>query len=148
MPSVVDSAAVPTRVAGVTLRHMRAVQDPRGDLTAGEVGRDIPFEVKRYFLVHQVPSMELRGEHAHVECHQFLVAAAGSLHVIADDGEQREEFVLDRPTLGLHLPPMVWGIQHRHTPGAVLMVLASHAYDSADYIRDYDEFLSRKRRHG
>ena len=25
---------------------------------------------------------------------------------------------------------------------AVLVVLASHPYDSADYIRDYDEFLS------
>lgn len=148
MPDVREASVQPTRVAGVTLHHMRAVRDPRGDLTAGEVGRDIPFEVKRYFLVHQVPSMELRGEHAHRECHQFLVAVAGSLHVTADDGEHREDFVLDRPSLGLHLPPMVWGIQHRHTSGAVLLVLASHAYDSGDYIRDYGEFLARKRRDG
>ncbi len=148
MASVIEPVARPTRVRGVTLHHLREVHDARGNLSAAEVGVDIPFEVKRYFLVYQVPGMELRGEHAHRACHQFLVAVAGSLHVIADDGEHREEFVLDRPSLGLHLPPMVWGVQHRHTPGAVLMVLASHAYDSGDYIRDYAEFTAQKANHG
>jgi len=142
---VLEAGITRTSVRGVTLHRMRAVHDPRGNLTAGEVGADIPFEVRRYFLVHQVPSMSLRGEHAHHACHQFLVAVHGSIHVTADDGFAREEFVLDRPHLGLYLPPMVWGIQHEHTPDAVLMVLASHAYDGADYIRDYGQFVALAR---
>lgn len=131
-----------TSVRGVTVYHMREVEDMRGNLSVAELGREVPFEVKRYFLVYGVPNMEVRGEHAHLECHQFLIAVKGSLHVVADDGRQREEFVLDRPSLGLHLPPMTWGTQYRYSADAVLLVLASHHYDAADYVRDHDRFLA------
>jgi UDP-2-acetamido-3-amino-2,3-dideoxy-glucuronate N-acetyltransferase len=137
-----DSATRATSVRGVTLHHMREVEDMRGNLSVAELGREVPFEVKRYFLVYGVPNMEVRGEHAHLKCHQFLIAVKGSLHVVADDGRQREEFVLDRPSLGLHLPPMTWGTQYRYSADAVLLVLASHHYDSADYVRDHDRFLA------
>jgi hypothetical protein len=60
---------------------------------------------------------------------------------VADDGTLRQEFVLDTPTIGLHLPPMVWGIQYKYTEDAVMLVLASAKYDPASYIRDYAEFL-------
>jgi len=116
------------------------VIDARGNLTAGEFGKSIPFDVKRYFMVYQVPLVEVRGEHAHRKCHQFLICARGKISVIADDGRRRQEFVLDRPDLGLHLPPMVWGIQYKYSPDAVLLVFASDYYDADDYIRDYDEF--------
>lgn len=131
-----------TSLPGVTLHHMHEVEDLRGNLSVGELGRDVPFEVKRYFLVYGVPNMEIRGEHAHLQCHQFLIAVKGSLHVVADDGRQREEIVLDRPSLGLHLSPMIWGIQYRYSADAVLLVLASDHYDAADYVRDYDQFLA------
>jgi hypothetical protein len=42
--------------------------------------------------------------------------------------------------VGLHLPPLVWGIQYKYSPDAMLAVFASEHYDPADYIRDYDEF--------
>lgn len=131
-----------TSVRGVTLHQLRAVPDMRGSLAVGEMGPDVPFDARRFFLVYDVPSMETRGEHAHLACSQFLVAVKGSLRVVADDGHTREEFVLDRPDLGLFLPPRVWGIQYHYSADAVLMVLASHPYDAADYIRDYDAFLA------
>ncbi|MDC6166178.1 WxcM-like domain-containing protein [Paucibacter sp. XJ19-41] len=130
----------PCRVNGVNLHKLPRVVDIRGSLTVGEFERSIPFAAKRYFMVFAVPSVETRGEHAHRECHQFLICARGSVTVVADDGENREEFVLDRPELGLHLPPMTWGIQYKYSPDAVLLVFASHYYDAADYIRDYSEF--------
>lgn len=136
------SATQATSVRGVTLNRMREVEDMRGNLSVAELGREVPFEVKRYFLVYGVPNMEVRGEHAHLQCHQFLVAVKGSLHVVADDGRQRKEFVLDRPSLGLHLPPMTWGTQYRYSADAVLLVLASHHYDAADYVRDHDRFMA------
>ena len=77
----------------------------RGNLSFGEIGNQIPFEVKRYFLVYSVASKEIRGEHAHRSLHQFLICVHGRCHVVADDGTNRQEFVLDSPTLGLHLPP-------------------------------------------
>ena len=129
-----------TCIEGVNLYRMPKVPDIRGSLTVGEFDRSIPFAAKRYFMVFDVPSMETRGEHAHRECHQFLICVRGSCAVVADDGTNRQEFLLDRPDIGVHLPPMVWGIQYKYSSDAVLLVFASHYYDNADYIRDYSEF--------
>lgn len=118
------------------------VSDIRGNLSVGEFSRNIPFEVKRYFLVYDVPSVETRGEHAHKECHQYLICVKGTINVVTDDGKNRQEFLLDAPNKGLHLPPMTWGIQYKYSHDAVLLVFASHYYDPEDYIRDYDKFLA------
>jgi UDP-2-acetamido-3-amino-2,3-dideoxy-glucuronate N-acetyltransferase len=123
------------------LRRLTRAIDLRGSLVAGETGAEIPFEPKRFFAVYAVPSAETRGSHAHRTCEQFLVCVAGSVTAIVDDGVTRHEYVLDTPDIGLFMPAMTWGTQYRYTPDAVLMVLASHAYDSSDYIRDYNEFL-------
>ena len=138
--SPLEIGAHGTQVAGVFLHRMNRASDIRGSLTVGEFERTVPFPVKRYFMVFDVPSVETRGEHAHRECHQFLICVRGSCAVVADDGKSRQEFLLDRPDLGIHLPPMVWGIQYKYSADAVLLVFASHYYDSADYIRDYSEF--------
>lgn len=122
------------------LHKLPRVHDIRGSLTVGEFEKSVPFPVKRYFIVFDVPSAETRGEHAHKECHQFLICVSGSVNVVADDGRVRKEFVLDRPDAGLHLPPLTWGIQYKYSPDAVLLVFASHYYDANDYIRDYEEF--------
>lgn len=132
---------VNTKVSGVTLHKLPKIVDIRGSLTVGEIGKNIPFSVNRYFMVFDVPSIETRGEHAHYECHQFLICVCGSCAVVADDGKNRQEFQLDCPDLGIHLPPMTWGIQYKYSSDAVLLVLASHVYSNSDYIRNYDEFI-------
>lgn len=130
----------PTQVRGVTLHRMPRVLDMRGSLTVGEFEHTVPFAVKRYFMVFDVPSMETRGEHAHRECHQFLICVRGSCAVVADDGKNRQEFLLNHPDIGIHLPPMIWGIQYKYSEDAVLLVFASHHYENSDYIRNYTEF--------
>lgn len=135
-----EVGAQPTQVAGVSLHSMPRIVDMRGSLTVGEFDRTIPFPVKRYFMVFDVPSAETRGEHAHRECHQFLICVRGSCAVVADDGTNRQEFLLDKPDMGVYLPPMVWGIQYKYSADAILLVYASHYYDGADYIRNYSEF--------
>lgn len=130
-----------TGVQGVTVHRFPVIPDLRGSLTVGEFERQIPFTPKRYFMVFGVPNKEIRGEHAHRACHQFLVCPRGSCAVVADDGRRRIELMLDAPELGIHLPPMTWGVQYKYSEDAVLLVFASHHYDAADYIRDYDEFL-------
>ena len=129
------------RVEGVSVHELPFISDPRGNLTVGEMERSVPFAVQRYFLTYDVPGAHVRGEHAHKRCHQFLTCVHGSCAVVVDDGTSREELVLDRATLGLHVPPMVWASEYKHSPDSVLLVLASEYYDPEDYIRDYDEFL-------
>jgi acetyltransferase-like isoleucine patch superfamily enzyme len=137
----VESGSVATHVRGVKLYRLPRHQDLRGSLSVGEFGRDLPFDPKRYFLVFDVPSAETRGEHAHRRCDQFLICVSGRCAVVADDGEQRQEFVLDAPNTGLLLPAMTWGTQYKYSADAVLLVFASEHYDASDYVRDYGEFL-------
>jgi WxcM-like, C-terminal. len=133
---------VPTSVKGVTLHRLPLVDDVRGMLSFGEFARHVPIDVKRYFLVFGVSSEEIRGEHAHKTLHQFFLCVHGKCHVMADDGVNRQEFLLDSPNLAIHLPPMVWSMQYKYSSDAVLLVLASDYYDAADYIRDYSEFVA------
>jgi UDP-2-acetamido-3-amino-2,3-dideoxy-glucuronate N-acetyltransferase len=136
-----DDAGVVQLVGGAELVRLPEKVDLRGRLTYGEVGGLLPFVVKRFFFVYGVPSQEIRGEHAHHRLRQMLIAASGNVSVVIDDGHMRQEVLLDRPSMGLHIPPLVWGIQFRHSSDAVLLVLASDEYSADDYIRDYDEFL-------
>ena len=114
----------------------------RGDLSVTDIEREIPFKVKRIFWVYNVPSERVRGAHVHRKLHEFLVCVKGSVSVVADDGKNREEFTLNNPSMGLHLPPRVWRSLYKYSSDAVLLVLASHEYDPDDYIRDYEEFLA------
>ncbi len=135
-----------TSVPGVTVHRLPLVNDLRGSLSAGEFLAQIPFAPRRYFVVFDVPGKDVRGEHAHRQCHQFLVCVRGSLAVVVDDGAASEEIALDGPNLGLYVPPMVWAVQYQYSADAMLLVFASEHYDADDYIRDYDEFLACDRR--
>lgn len=139
------SAVRDTPVRGVTVHNFPVIPDLRGHLTVGEFERQIPFAPLRYFIVFGVPNKEIRGEHAHRICHQFLICVRGSCAVVADDGTHRIEVLLDQPHQGVYLPPMTWGVQYKYSPDAALLVFASHHYDAADYIRDYDAFLAAAR---
>lgn len=149
---VVSDAALPSEasgdvqvrasaVAGVSVHRLTFQRDLRGSLVAGEFGDEVPFTPQRAFLVFDVPGAEIRGEHAHRNCHQFLQCVRGSVSVAVDDGKTREEILLDHPRLALHIPPWIWATQFKHSPDATLLVLASHHYDPSDYIRDYKRFL-------
>jgi acetyltransferase-like isoleucine patch superfamily enzyme len=141
-PSLVHTVgATQTGIRGVSLHRLPSAADLRGQLSFGEIGQHVPFDIKRFFLVYGVSGKEVRGEHAHRALHQFLICVHGHCSIMADDGDRREEFLLEDPTLGLHIPPLVWAVQYKHAPETVLLVLASERYDSGDYIRDYSEFL-------
>lgn len=134
-------AAIKLGVGACEVRTFRRHTDKRGALVPLEFANDLPFTPQRTFLVTASSSDEIRGQHAHKACGQFLIAASGSLLIVADDGKSRGEILLDSPAQGLYLPPMVWGIQYKFSPGATLIVFASHSYEEADYIRDYSDFL-------
>jgi UDP-2-acetamido-3-amino-2,3-dideoxy-glucuronate N-acetyltransferase len=130
------------KVRGVTIHQLPIITDLRGNLTVGELGQGLPFAPLRYFVVFDVQSREVRGEHAHRTLHQFFVCLKGDCSLVVDDGQNRAELLLNTPAVGVHVAPMVWGIQYKFSHDALLLVLASDKYDPHDYIRDYDEFVS------
>lgn len=117
------------------------VGDRNGHITAVNNSHEIPFHVKRVFYLYDIPGGESRGAHAHKECHQFLVAASGSYEVLLDDGKVKRQILLNRPDVGLHIPPGIWAAELNFSSGAICLVLASHNYEEADYLRDYSHYL-------
>ena len=145
-PGIPPSAGShPAEVEGVVLHRLPLIDDVRGMLSFGEFQRHVPFAIRRYFLVFGVSSKLIRGEHAHKTLHQFLVCVHGRCNVVVDDGIHRQEFILDNPSIGVYIPPMVWAVQYQYSADAVLLVLASDYYDAQDYVRDYETFLELRR---
>lgn len=130
-----------TTVYDCSLIELSKVNDVKGNITIIENSKELSFEVKRIFYLYDIPGGESRGAHAHVECHQFLVAASGSFEVELDDGNIKRLVQLNQPYRGLHIPPGIWASEINFSSGAICLVLASHSYDENDYIRDYNFFL-------
>lgn len=133
------------RINDCRILELPKMSDPRGNLTFIENSRHIPFDIKRVFFIYDVPTAEGRGAHAHRQQHQFLICLAGSFDVVIDDGHDTGSVHLNRPWLGLHIPPMIWAAEVNFDPGSVCLSLSSELYSEADYIREYDEFLRLRR---
>lgn len=117
------------------------IRDPRGNLAVVEKDT-IPFEIKRVYYLYDVPSDAYRGGHAHKEQFELLIALSGSFEVVLDNGKHKETVMLNKPNIGLFLPTMIWRELQNFSSGAICLVMASDVFDEADYIRDYDTFLS------
>lgn len=112
-----------------------------GSLSFFEAERDIPFPIKRIYYIHNVPKNTQRGAHAHKTLKQLLFCPFGSIKILLDNGWEKEEVILDTPSMGLLLDFCVWRDMIWLTENSVLCVAASAYYDEEDYIRDYDEFM-------
>lgn len=128
-------------VFNCTLIDLGKINFPEGNLTVIENNKHFPFKIKRVFYLYDIAGGESRGAHAHKECHQFLIAASGSFEVELNDGTYKRQVSLNRPYIGLHIPPEIWASEINFSSGAVCLVLASHNYNENDYIRDYNDFL-------
>ena len=118
--------------------------DRKGNISVVENCKDIPFEVRRTYYLYDVPGGESRGAHAHKELSQLIIAASGSFTVMLDDGKVKRTFMLNRPYQGLYVVPGIWRTLDDFSSGSVCLVLASHGYDEADYIRNYNDFITYK----
>ncbi len=128
------------------VKHCQKISLPNvvsqsGNITSLNNQRDLTFDINRVFYIYDIPSGESRGAHAHKACHQLLIAVSGSFKVEVFDGMDTLEFILDRPDVGLHIPPGLWASEFDFSGGGICLVMASHEYDENDYIRDLDSYL-------
>jgi dTDP-4-dehydrorhamnose 3,5-epimerase-like enzyme len=123
--------------------HIPSFEDTRGSLTALEFEKVIPFPVRRLFFVKNVQQGNVRGEHAHKNCHQFFMVLNGSVDLLLDDGKEKTTLHMNANGYGVHVPPMVWSSQFNHSNDAIFLVLASESYSAEDYIHAYDEFMEK-----
>lgn len=124
--------------------YFKKIEFQSGNITPITGLKEIPFKISRIFYLYDIPGGEERGAHAHKECHQLLVAASGAFDVLLDDGKNKRMITLNRPYMGLHIPPGIWAAEMGFSSGAICLVLASHKYDEGDYIRNYEDYIEHK----
>lgn len=115
--------------------------DDRGSLVAIESLKTVPFEIKRVYYIFGTKKNVSRGFHAHRNIKQVLVCVTGSCRLVVDDGNNREEVLLNSPTKGLLIKNFIWREMYDFSSDCVLLVLASEYYIENDYIRNYQDFL-------
>lgn len=134
-----------------TIENVRIIDIPkiidqqrRGNLCVIE-NNVLPYSVERVYYLFDVPSDASRGGHAHIACHELLVALSGSFDVVVKDGVNAKTTSLNKPDKGLVIVDGIWRELENFSSGAVCLVLASETYDETDYIRDYATFLKFKK---
>lgn len=130
----------------VKLIELPKITDVRGSISFVEGNNHIPFEIKRIYYLYNSPQEAERGNHGHKKLEQLIIPIAGSFTFVLDDGYARQDFFLDKPWMGLYIPPMMWREVNNFSVGSVCLVLASDVYEEEDYYRDYQEFLNAVRK--
>jgi hypothetical protein len=127
-----------------TLIELPQYFSPNGRITSINNSIEVPFEIKRVYYLYDIPGGEDRGGHAHKELQQLIVAASGSFDLMIDDSREKKIYSLNRPYLGVILPPGLWRELGNFSSGSICLVMASKKYDELDYIRSYEKFIEYK----
>ena len=127
-------------VATPRLLELCHVAEERGALTVADSESGVPFAIARAYWVTDVPDSGRRGEHAHREVWELLVAVPGSFVVDCDTGHGPVAMRLSRPDRGLLLAPLTWRALRDFSGDAVCLVLASGPYIHEEYVDDHGEW--------
>lgn len=119
---------------GVSVIDLVSHADQRGRLTVFDP-RQLPFEVRHVFFIHDVPGSAVRGEHAG-SADEALIAIQGDVLVDLDNGEEQMTVHLARPDQVLYIHAGVYLQLRKFSPQAILLAVASQPYD--DWLR-FDE---------
>jgi hypothetical protein len=130
-------------IESVRIVELPRILDERGNLSFIEGGNHIPFKIERTYMIYDVPGGEMRGGHAYLELHEFIVALSGSFDVVLDDGNDKRTYSLNRSYYGLYVPKMIWRSLENFSTNSLCMILASEKYNEDDYLREYDDFKNK-----
>lgn len=99
-----------------------------------------PEGIQRCFWISNVQEGETRGNHAHWQESQVIVALVGKLLLeIHSSGGEVFNFELNSPDQAVFVPPLNWLVV-RFYPDSVLLGMSDRAFSEDDYIRDLDYF--------
>lgn len=85
-------------------------------------------------------SEDVRGNHAHRETQEVIVAIRGGCDFTIDDGTTKHSVRLEGMKKGLFLPAQVWRTFTNFQKDTILLLIADQEYDEKEYVRSYEEF--------
>lgn len=120
------------------------IPDRRGNLSVIEEKVHIPITIERVYWIYDVPGGEYRWGHAFKNSCEVIVAMSGSFDVIVHDGSQEKIYHMNRSYYGLFVPKMTWRSIENFSTNSLALIAADTVYSEDEYIRDFDEFLSKR----
>ena len=112
----------------IKLIELPKFMDDRGNLTFIEKGNQVPFDIRRVYMIYK-KQVEL------------VIALSGSFEVFLSDGFFERIYLLNRSYTGILIPAGIWHRLQNFSTNSLALVLASTSYQESDYIRDYKSFL-------
>jgi dTDP-4-dehydrorhamnose 3,5-epimerase len=129
------------------LLELPGEKNDSGSLNFWENHLLFPQGIKRCFWITKVDEHTNRGNHAHWQESQLLVAMNGSVSIFVESvSGNKFSYILDSPALGLYVPPLNW-VSVKFTAEAVLLGISDQGFAEEDYIRDKHYFESLRERY-
>lgn len=123
--------------------------EPDGDLTIGEVGKQIPFKIKRFYFTNRLHHPgAIRGKHTHYKAQQIIICLSGYFTLHLDDGKSQQVIIMDNHTWAVKLGPMLWHEMTGFSRNCTILTVSDSLYEEADYIREYQKFLKILKQNG
>lgn len=127
---------------------LKKIIDKKGTLIPIEYNK-LPFKIKRTYILNKMPKNIFRGGHAHKKLSQIILCLSGKIKIFFSNGhgmKNRKQLVMTSNTDAIYLKPGIWREFKNLNKQSVVMVLASDNYKERDYIRNFKEFLSYKKK--
>lgn len=122
------------------LQKIKIFKENTGTLVPISFKENIPFKVKRIFILHGKKKY-YRGNHAHHKCSQYLVPLCGSVIINYEfKGNKLKKILSFSKNSSLLLKPMTWCKIKFNTNNSKLIVFCDREYEHLDYIKDYNKF--------
>ncbi len=128
---------------GVKIVDIKKVTEVDGTLFAMEADMQIPFPIKRIFLVKDVVPGKTRGDHATKRTKLVLFPVSGSCRISVDNGTEKETFLMDDASKGLYIEEMIWRSMFDFSRDCVMMAVCDRPFEPGNETYDnFDEFIS------
>ncbi|WP_113660537.1 sugar 3,4-ketoisomerase [Pedobacter nanyangensis] len=133
------------KIENAKIINLPKILDERGNLSFLQENSQIPFKIERSYWIYDVPGGEVRGGHSYTTNQEIIIALSGGFDVVLDDGTQKSTVSLNRSYVGLYVPAGLWRHMENFSTNSVAFVVASTAFDEADYVRDYKFYQNSNR---
>ena len=117
------------------LINIRKYNDDRGCLIPFEYEKNCPFEIKRAFVINDVPNKNIsRGKHINIKSKYLIIAIKGQVTIICKNAEQKKTFVLKDNTKALFINNGVYRELLNFSNDTILLCLSDSLYDEKEFV--------------
>lgn len=127
--------------------YFKEMGDERGNLVVIEGMQDIPFQIQRVFYMYGSDPHIVRGQHANRRSSFILINVSGTSKVRITNGTEECTVTLNKPRMGVYIPPMYWKDMYDFSTDSILLVLSDEHYNDSEYIRNYNDYLKEIKTH-